>query len=247
MLHIALDEAACSFATRLPHHCCPEGPSSAPRSTLAAPSKRSISRPPPVSHSFSRRPAFPPNASHRARKALHPLQALVLIRRTPPKQASSRQRPIRPHHRKSTAFSRRAALSRDIAPFQAAVALHGQTRRIKSALHGQAHPFRPYFYQNLERVSARFRLICQKFVTSNAPKARFPTYKPRATLAVSRISSVLPSAAASASSSAPLPHRSPRPSITPHCIRHPCSIKRISNALCSAAISLSASSRPAVY
>ena len=93
---------------------------------------------------------------------------------------ASRQRPIRPHHRKSTAFSRRAALSRDIAPFQAAVALHGQTRRIKSALHGHARPFRPYFYQNLERVSARFRLICQKFVTSNAPKARFPTYKPRA-------------------------------------------------------------------
>lgn len=87
MLHIALDEAACSFATRLPHRCCPEGPSSAPRSTLAALSKRSISRPPPVSHSFSRRPAFPPNASHRARKALHPLQALVLIRRAPPKQA----------------------------------------------------------------------------------------------------------------------------------------------------------------
>lgn len=70
MLHIALDEAACSFATRLPHRCCPEGPSSAPRSTLAAPSKRSISRPPPVSHSFSRRPAFPPNASHRAPQSL---------------------------------------------------------------------------------------------------------------------------------------------------------------------------------
>ena len=247
MLHIALDEAACSFATRLPHRCCPEGPSSAPRSTLAArqsapyPARR-------LCHT-----AFPGGLLSRRTLHIAPAKPCIPCRRLSSSGAlrqskpASRQRPIRPHHRKSTAFSRRAALSRDIAPFQAAVALHGQTRRIKSALHGQAHPFRPYFYQNLERVSARFRLICQKFVTSNAPKARFPTYKPRATLAVSRISSVLPSAAASASSSAPLPHRSPRPSITPHCIRHPCSIKRISNALCSAAISLSASSRPAVY
>ena len=53
---------------------------------------------------------------------------------------ASRQRPIRPHHRKSTAFSRRAALSRDIAPFQAAVALHGQARRIKSALQRTSAP-----------------------------------------------------------------------------------------------------------
>ena len=96
MLHIAFDEAACSFATRLPHRCCPEGPSSAPRSTLAArqsapyPARR-------LCHT-----AFPGGPLSRRtlhiapRKALHPLQALVLIRRAPPKQACFQTAPDSP-------------------------------------------------------------------------------------------------------------------------------------------------------
>lgn len=101
MLHIALDEAACSFATRLPHHCCPEGPSSAPRSTL--PAARS---PPRQSAPYPARrlchTAFPVGPLSRRtlhiapRKALYPLPALVLIRHAPPKQACFQTAPDSP-------------------------------------------------------------------------------------------------------------------------------------------------------
>ena len=151
----------------------------APKALLPLPAARS---PPRQSAPYPARrlchTAFPGGPLSRRMLHIAPAKPCIPCRRLSSSGAlrqskpASRQRPIRPHHRKSTAFSRRAALSRDIAPFQAAVALHGQTRRIKSALHGQAHPFRPYFYQNLERVSARRAKRSPRHPAMNRPVRR---------------------------------------------------------------------------